>query len=272
MGFAIAEYYRKQGISPLQTSRNPTDSDCIFLDLLNPDVTNLPKSIQCIFLCAAVTSIEQCEKNPGYSRQVNVDSIQPLVEYANACGGKIIYPSTSMIFDGSLPAPAALSPLNPISEYGRQKADAEEIIRTQADSFSIIRFSKIISSPFKLFTFWLEAMKKGQEIFAFKDMYFSPINMKFAVNVLTCIAALPENIMINCSASDQLSYYEAACFLAKHAGLDTRLIIPSSATDSGLTHNCRYVTLGTRELQDKLGLLPPSTINFLKDYLLDDAL
>jgi dTDP-4-dehydrorhamnose reductase len=152
------------------------------------------------------------------------------------------------------------------------KADADEIIRTQADRFSIIRFSKIISSPFKLFTFWPEAIKKGQEIFALKDMYFLPINMKFAVNVLARVARLPENIMINCSASNQLSYYETACFLAKHAGLNTRLIIPSSATDAVLTHNYLYVTLGTRELQGKLRLLPPSTINFLKDYLLDYAL
>ena len=83
-----------------------------------------------IFFPAANPNVDLCETDPEGTRRTNVVPVRTVAEVAATLGSRVVFYSSDYVFDGrngpyhegDLPAP--------ISEYGRQKLAAEEILRT----------------------------------------------------------------------------------------------------------------------------------------------
>ena len=89
---------------------------------------------------AGIVGFPACRKNPQLSREVNVEGTRRVVE---ATAGKIpiLFASTGSTFGKMLEKICyETTPLNPVSDYGRQKADAEEIVKGNKE-FVIYRFA-----------------------------------------------------------------------------------------------------------------------------------
>ncbi|MBI4095150.1 MAG: NAD(P)-dependent oxidoreductase [Candidatus Liptonbacteria bacterium] len=89
---------------------------------------------------AAIVGFPACRKDPELSRDINVNGTKHVVEVA---AGKIpvFYASTGSNYGKMLEALCTeTTPLNPLTDYGRQKTEAEEIIK-QNKEFVIFRFA-----------------------------------------------------------------------------------------------------------------------------------
>jgi len=89
---------------------------------------------------AAIVGYPACRKDPALSRSINVDGTKILV---NSADRKVpfIFASTGSTYGKLIERYCTeTSPLNPVSDYGRQKADAEEIVKTNSN-FVIYRFA-----------------------------------------------------------------------------------------------------------------------------------
>src|SRR4051812_45824657 len=76
--------------------------------------------------CAALSKSAACEKQPELARRVNVELTQKLCEFARDM--PLIFFSTDLVFDGTKGNYTENDTVNPLTVYGRTKADAERIV------------------------------------------------------------------------------------------------------------------------------------------------
>jgi dTDP-4-dehydrorhamnose reductase len=241
----------------------------IFLDL-SEDVTRCPlpsSSIGTAVLCAAVTSQEKCRLEPEYSRRVNVEGTTALAKRLVDSGVFVIFPSTNLVFDGEKPFAKANAPLNPQTEYGRQKAEAESQLLKLGDLVSIVRFSKVLSPNMTLFQNWIRDLKTGKEIHPFFDMVMSPVSLSFAVDVLLKVEEKKVPGIMQVSASKDISYAEAALYIARKLSLDEKLIKPVSYRESGIVYAPLHTTLDINLLSSELKMIPPDVYETVENSL-----
>ena len=79
-----------------------------------------------IVLSAAYTDVDGCESNAERAFSVNCDGAVNVAEGAKRIGAKLLFLSSDYVFDGKKTSPYDTDdPRNPLSVYGRSKAEAE---------------------------------------------------------------------------------------------------------------------------------------------------
>lgn len=106
------------------TNLSRADLDVTDLSAVRDAVTNHDVVIN----ASAYTKVDDAESHEADAFAVNATGAQNLAIAASECGAKLVQVSTDYVFDGSATAPYDEStPLNPISAYGRTKAEGERL-------------------------------------------------------------------------------------------------------------------------------------------------
>jgi dTDP-4-dehydrorhamnose reductase len=263
LGAGLASHLIQSGHTVYSThfmqDRTYAASTC--LDL-NEDVSGWqpPVPLDAAFLCAAVTSIDQCHTQPEKSRRINVENTLSLAEKISKNGAALFFPSSNLVFDGCTPFQKTTDKVNPCCEYGKQKAETEQGLKNLTNRVSIVRFTKILSSGMALIRNWIDDLRLGKAIHPFSDMVLSPVSIRFAVEAAIAIMQSERYGIWQVSATEDVTYEQMARYLARKIGASETLIEPVKSAESGLSFETipMYTTLDTSRLQDELGLRPPS--------------
>jgi dTDP-4-dehydrorhamnose reductase len=266
IGRALFHRLKSMGKPVKYTSRNKSKKspDCIYLDLAESiDINEVP---QTVFVCAGISNLSQCEKDPSGTRSINIDSIIALVENLYTKGSHIIYLSSQSVFDGLSQDQSIDSPTTAVIEYGKQKIEAEQRILALGQRTAVIRMSKVISRRVPIIGKWLESLMKGETIYPFKDLFLSPISLDFVVSVL---AGIKCRGIVHISNEDQLSYAEFGLRLAKGFGLPLQLVQPVTVEGArvDLVHNPRFTRLDMTHTTDSLGIKPQPLMSTINDVV-----
>lgn len=263
LGHSIAKRLRESGTRVITTSRkmqNLSDS-CIYLDLTE-DISSweVPDDVDTVFICAAVTSIGQCRSHPKKSRKINIENTIQIASKLIKNGISVVFPSTNLVFDGLQPLCKVDDSACPLTEYGRQKDEAEKGLIKLGGNIVIARFTKIFGPETPLVLNWIEQLKRGIIIHPFSDMALAPVSIDFAVNALIEIAYIKSHGNWHISTKEDITYEELARHLARRIGVSQQYIQPIKAIDSGLAFESipKYTALDTSRLQKELGINPPS--------------
>lgn len=126
----------------------------VFVDLPDIDITN-EESILSVFEetkpdyivnCAAYTAVDKAESETELATLVNVTGPGLLAKHANAFNAKLFHISTDFVFDGTSHKPYIESDaINPISIYGKTKADGELKVIAESANSIVIRTSWLYS-------------------------------------------------------------------------------------------------------------------------------
>ncbi len=236
-------------------------SDSLFLDLAgDPEAWRFPEDVGVAILCAGVTKMEDCRKDPAGSARVNVQGVSAAANRLAALGAFVIYPSTNVVFDGSAPRRLADAPPCPTTEYGRQKAAAEKLLLRLGDQVSVARFTKLVSARVPFFRRWVEALKEGRAIHPFSDMVMAPSPLSFCLDVLERLAETRLPGVIQVSPDQDITYAEAALRIARRLGADESLVQPVRSAESGVVLDSlpAHTTLDTTRFAAELGMKQPS--------------
>lgn len=213
----------------------PVNNNQFFhLDISKADITKkLPKNyFDYIVICSALTNQEFCQKNPKISKLINYEKTLEIIRFYHARGSFIIFPSTSLVFDGKKQFPEIKDKKNPISKYAEHKSMVEDdLMKYDSEKVSIIRLTKIIGDDYPLFSNWINQLKNKNKVFPFNDMFFSPISISFAIECIRNIILMNKSGPIHISANDDISYSDALFFIADQLKLDCDLIKPKSFLD-----------------------------------------
>lgn len=100
------------------------------------------KKPKVIVHCAALTDLSVCENNPDKAYLVNAAGTYNMALGARSVGAKLVYISTSDVFDGAKKEPYTEKDIpNPTTVYGRSKHLGELAIRGILDDYIIMRIS-----------------------------------------------------------------------------------------------------------------------------------
>jgi len=233
IGSALKKHWNKKGKNFHSSTRNKNneDKDTPLIDLSNPKTFENLQKYNYAIICAAITDILECEKNPKITRKINVLGTLKLITKLVREGTKIIYLSSNHVFDGETPLKKYDSIRNPVNEYGRQKAETESIIEKKSNIF-ILRLTKVVHKDLAIIKQWVSQLKLGKEIFAFYDMSISPIDINVVLDKIDNLMKSNKRKISQLSGERDISYYQFAKELAKRHGYSGNLVIKKSWKDT----------------------------------------
>lgn len=127
--------------------------ELIQLDITDPKAVDLliETGFDWVLLPAANPNVDGCERDPTNTRRINVEAVGTVVEACERTGAGLCYFSSDYVFDGTAGPYSESDTPNPINEYGRQKLEAESIVR-QMDRHLVVRTTGV---------FGIEAQQKN---------------------------------------------------------------------------------------------------------------
>lgn len=265
LGRALGEALKRRGLRVISTTRRPGPEHThgtLLLDLESDEARSFrpPEQISLAYLCAAVTSLETCRRSPDRSRQVNVERTVALGRTLAGSGAFVVFPSTSLVFDGSSPLARGDASPSPRCEYGRQKAEAESaLLASEEGRVAVVRTTKILGPGVRLFDEWTRSLRMGRPVSAFFDMPIAPVSRELAVRALLKVGLSHLAGVFQLSACRDMSYAEAALHLARRLNADPQLVSSVSArsTRLELEHVPRFSSLDCARIASELGIPPP---------------
>ena len=248
IGAAVATRLEAAGIVVVRTSRRGT-AGSEPLDLTAAAATwRLPPDLSAAVLCAAVTSTEACRNHPDEARRVNVEATVELGRRLAAAGSRLVFLSTNMVFDGSVPHVAAAAARRPRTAYGRMKAEAEEALLAIDGATTVVRLTKVVTGSLPILVGWRDALRRGEAIRPLSDLVMAPVSLNLAATVI-----------LQVSARADVSYADVARRLADRWGFPADRVAPATAAEAGvrLEHLPAHTTLDASIVRDRLGIESP---------------
>lgn len=175
MGGEILTQLTNAGADVLVThNQNPKYPNSVKFDFFSDDISEVfrNRKIDVVFLSAKIEFVEDRELLEKAMRR-----------FIDGCEGKrLVYFSSDGIFDGEQGMRGEKDIPTPVTNYGKNLELCENFIKKLAKNYCIIRPSYIYGfSGTRLDSrLWhvSEALKKGEKLERFSDMYKSPLSVK----------------------------------------------------------------------------------------------
>jgi dTDP-4-dehydrorhamnose reductase len=186
------------------------------------------------------------------ARAVTVDGAANVAAAAARARARLVHVSTDVVFSGRLGRPyRERDRPDPITDYGRAKADAERAVAERAPAAAIVRTSLLLAgrepSPHERVA--LDAAGGEAPYGFFTDELRCPIAVADAAAALIELCHQAFAGPLHVAGPDAVSRYELACLIACARGLSTDAIpAASGAAGAGRPADCRLDTTWARSL------------------------
>ena len=196
-------------------------------------LTNLLDDVQPnnIINCAAMTNVDQCEKEQEKCNAINVEALKVIIVSAKKHKSHLIHISTDFIFDGKNGPYTEDDEPNPINYYGLSKLKGEELIKQSQINYTILRtilvYGLVDNMTKNNIVSWIKnAVESKQIITIVNDQFRMPTLVDDLAEA--CLLAIQNEAygVFNVSSSELLSVYEVALEVADAFNLDKSYIKP----------------------------------------------
>jgi len=215
------------------------------LDLNSPDITDLRLSARGhkeALIFAATTRVNISEDEKIAARKANVDGTLELIRQLTEEGIKPVFFSSAYVFDGEKGAYTSESRVNPITEYGKQKADVEaRIAPITGGNFLVVRLSKIFSRVKEDGTFLDEiarVLSSGGVYRAAFDQILCPTLVTDIIDAVGLLQAKGATGIINVCSPEVWSRYDLAAALAGSMGVAADKVIRAPLDEIMASSKC----------------------------------
>lgn len=187
---------------------------------------------------AALTNVDECERNPSKAKNVNVDGVENLALACKELDCLMVHVSTDYVFDGeNNSAYSEDDKPDPISVYAQTKLDGEDIVKNTLKKFFIIRPSWLFGKKDKDFVDTVVRRIEEKTPLKIVNNKFSipTYNLDLAKAIDDLISKVDDYGIYNITNSGGCSWYDFAKEIAKlYLGKDVE-IEPISMEDLGLS-------------------------------------
>ena len=184
--------------------------------------------------CAALPTIDECERNPELAAKLNVDVPRRLAQLSFHVGAKFVHLSTDMVFNGEAGRYQHTDQPRPLHQYGQTKAAGEvEVLKFGREHAAVIRTTLLNgNSPSgrrglheRLFLDWVA----GKTTTLFTDEIRQPVGLTNLADV-TVELCERSNLsgVYHWAGAEALSRHELGVRLAEHFALDPSKLIKAS--------------------------------------------
>ncbi len=259
-GAELAHALRAGGHDVTATTRRhdvPAVDGSLYLDLAER-LPVLPAADVAI-ICAAMSRFEDCRRHPELAYRVNVAAPLELGRSLTQSGARLILLSTSAVFDCRRPHVSECERPMPRSIYGRLKAEAEARLLELGSRVSVLRLTKVVRPKLGIFSDWIGTLGEGRVVRAFDDHRFAPLMVAHVVDALVALAERGDSGVYHVSGAKDVSYAEAARFLARRIGVSGQLVEAVRGLENGISEDdlTPFTSLATARLSKLTGFIPP---------------
>lgn len=261
LGKALHRHFTREGIPFLGAARTPGPGQ-LKLDLEEPVAPQLretlsKESFSHGIICAAITDIEACHRDPAGSHRVNVAAMEEILKEFKAAGVVPIFFSSDLVFSNtedfyaeeSLPAPSTL--------YGKQKLAMEEAVRKKFAEHLIFRTSKQMSlQPDKrnILSQVMESLSKNEPVRSFHDQFITPVFIEDIAEVTERAIRQGLSGTFHLAAPERMSRLELAYRICERMGKPRELVQPVSMAEFGFSEpRGRIYTIDSEKIRRTLG-------------------
>jgi len=239
-----------------------------YLDLAE-DVQNWtpPCTHGVAIFCASTGNLRACADSPRETRRINVEQVARLAKrLAQVFNFRIVFLSSTAVFDGVTAHCSEQVKVNPQSEYGLQKHLAEQEILQNCPGALVVRLTKVIHTEWPLWQEWRHRLRNGQSIRAYANLAFAPISLPLVVQGLAGLINAKAQGVYHWGGHDDLTYVDAARFLASRLGelsslVEVELADPSLLPTGSLV---KHASVDTSLVEVLLGYHVPSALATLE--------
>jgi dTDP-4-dehydrorhamnose reductase len=184
---------------------------------------------------AAMTNVDQCEKDRDGCWEANVASVEHLIGACEKTKSHLIHLSTDFIFDGSHGPLDENEVASPVNYYGESKLAAEELIRKSKLDWAILRTVLVFGITKDMsrsnIVLWVKnSLEQGKEIQVVNDQFRTPTLAEDLATGCYLAAVKKAKGVFNISGKDFLSPYEIAVHTAHFFSLSDKLIKKTDST------------------------------------------
>ncbi len=180
---------------------------------------------------AGLTNVEACESDPAAARALNVQAAEYVADAATATRTPLLHVSTDHLFDGHRAMSVETDAPSPLNEYARTKLEAERVVAQVCPQAWILRtnFYGWGHRHRASFSDWIvTALRAGQNLTMFDDVYFTPILVNDLVDAAFALAGTSTPGLYHLCGGERISKYAFGRLVAEAFGLDASRIAPVS--------------------------------------------
>jgi dTDP-4-dehydrorhamnose reductase len=184
-----------------------------------------------IFNAAALTNVDQCERDPDLAGRINRDTVGWLAAF----GKPLVHISTDYVFDGEAGPYAEDAPVRPLSVYGSTKLESEALALGGSPHSLVVRTMTLWGQGQGMKTSFVDFVRASlaaeKTIRIVTDQYGNPTLAEDLAIAIWKLAAGGRSGLYHAAGSEWNSRFDWARAIAAHYGLDPSLIEPCLTAD-----------------------------------------
>jgi len=190
-----------------------------------------------VILCAAMTNVDACEKQPLVANRVNATGPELVARACKKSGVRLVHVSTDYVFDGSKTRKYTEDDVpRPISIYGTSKLAGERAVLATLPEAAVARPAVLygwnpLEDKDNFVTWVLKKLRKGEKAPLFEDQRISPTLADDLASTLLDLVESDAKGVWHVSGPDCLDRPTCGRMIAEAFGLDPKLVspVPSSS-------------------------------------------
>jgi dTDP-4-dehydrorhamnose reductase len=224
---------------------------------------------------AAYTAVDRAESEPQSAERVNRDAPAAMAAACDRLGAALIHLSTDYVFDGSKKVPYRENdPVNPLSVYGRTKAEGERAVREALPRHVIIRTSWVFAAHGANFVrTMLQLARERPELRIVDDQNGAPTAAR---DIAGAIATIAERLAegqgdwgtFHFTSAEPMTWFGFAQAIFELYGRQPRLIPIASAEYRTAAQRPLNSVLDCERIAQQYGIGQPSWRAALQDVLI----
>lgn len=230
LGHYVSAELRRRGLRFVSAGRRGCD---VALDLADPDSIRAALAAvrpDAIVTVAAMSRIDECERDPRAARAVNAHGARVLAEH----GVRTLYVSTDLVFDGASAPYRSSDPPSPISAYGRSKAEGEAAVRELGGL--VVRlpvlFGPSHSGRQGATDMVRAALREGRELRMYENEHRTPMHAADAATAAVDLLLERDRVgVVHARGPERVSRYELVLRFCRVHGLPQDFVHPARSTD-----------------------------------------
>lgn len=209
--------------------------------------------------CSAITKVDLCETDPDLTDRINVQGTKNVVDGCKKAGSKIIYISTSFVFDGTKEIYKEDDEPNAINQYGLTKLKGEEITKNSGQPFMIIRTDHPYRwSPLHIqknnIMRMINLFEKKEKFREATDWFNTPTLVDNLVEATLKLIEKWEDGIYHVVGPDYISRYDLAMKVAESIDCDKSLVEKAKTTDFNIPTKRPNVNMNNKKVQERTGV------------------
>ncbi len=219
---------------------------------------------------AAYTSVDKAESEERLCREINSAAPRTIAQLCQRHSAKMLFVSTDFVFDGKKSSPyLPWDEVNPLSVYGRTKAEGEKAVREYCENSLIVRTSWLYS---EYGTNFVKTMRRlgaeREELGVVFDQVGSPCYASDLARVLLlCLEKDFNGEILHLSNEGVCSWYDFARKIMEISRLDCRVKPIRSADYPSAAARPHFSLLDKSETKAFLGIDIPHWEESLRECI-----